>query len=595
MDQLKEQLANAAKFGFWIGTAILLLGSLGVWWVVTGTLNEENASRSSRITSDAQKVQQVRGELSTHPNAKSHEVMEALIKSREDEVLKAWQTVFDEQTDILVWPVEELKKDFVAKYEGKIPIEVHMVFGESDDDVEPNLLKRYSNYIGDVLPKIAEIAKAEWTAEFDGKISGGAAGGMGMGMGGMEMEMGMGMGMDDMMTGAGARVGVSGAEEGPLVEWPSSAQSALLGELFPWKGRRPTALEIYYSQENLWILRQMLKIVADVNGEATQPFQAKIHRIDQLSMGRKVKFTNGNISSPGMGAMGGMGMGMDDMMMDEMGMGMDMDMMGMEMGMGTGMGSIVEALDPADNRYVDTLMQPITGDTLRSALNSESPTDAPLKVAKRVPVMMKFKMNQRSVPELLAACGNAPLMVQVIQTRVLPPNAASSPMGGGMGMEMEMGMGEMGMGDMGMGGMGMGGTGMGGAAAANQDPFPLDVTVEVYGLIHIYNPPDRSKLGVEQVNADTIAEGETLGAQTPAPTPEAALPAPATPDTATPTTPTPAAPAPSDGNIPATQPAAVDPNATNPGTPNPTAPPPNVTPPPADAAGSPVTAPATAS
>ncbi len=73
---------------------------------------------------------------------------------------------------------------------------------------------------------------------------------------------------------------------------------------------------------------------------------------------------------------------------------------------------------------------------------------------------------------------------------------------------------------------------------AKEDEFPLDMTVEIYGIIHIYNPPDPEKLGVEQVTEDTVIDGsgETLGGQkvdkadaapvegelpTPAPTPAA--------------------------------------------------------------------------
>jgi hypothetical protein len=64
-------------------------------------------------------------------------------------------------------------------------------------------------------------------------------------------------------------------------------------------------------------------------------------------------------------------------------------------------------------------------------------------------------------------------------------------------------------------GMGMGG----GGGQTEVDEYPLDMSVEIYGIIYMYNPPDPVKLGVEQVTEDTIVDGETLGGEKVAPTP----------------------------------------------------------------------------
>ena len=44
------------------------------------------------------------------------------------------------------------------------------------------------------------------------------------------------------------------------------------------------------------------------------------------------------------------------------------------------------------------VLEPITGAELRAALTSNSPNDASLAVAKRVPVMMSLNMDQRPFP-----------------------------------------------------------------------------------------------------------------------------------------------------------------------------------------------------
>ncbi len=181
-------------------------------------------------------------------------------------------------------------------------------------------------------------------------------------------------------------------------------------------------------------------------------------------------------------------------------------------------GTEVAATDPGDNRYVDTQGVPLTASQLRTALSSNSPTDAFMAVAKRVPVMMSFKMDQRNVPELLAACGSAPLMVEVRQVRILSAAAAAasstaSPMGGGLtgGYESttsystdSMMSGGLDSGYGGSSSMGYGGSGTAGAAG---EQFPFDLTVEVYGIIYIYNPPQADALGIEQVTEETIVDG----------------------------------------------------------------------------------------
>ena len=49
------------------------------------------------------------------------------------------------------------------------------------------------------------------------------------------------------------------------------------------------------------------------------------------------------------------------------------------------------------------------------------------------------------------------------------------------------------------------------AAVKPLDEFPLDVTVEVYGLIFLYNPPNLEALGVEEITAETeLSDGPEI-------------------------------------------------------------------------------------
>ena len=179
MDQLKEKLGPVAKYWFWIATALVTLLSVGVWWMSSGKLLEEFEAARSQLDSDAQKITSVRSSLPTHPNDISHAEMEKLIETRTEAVMAAWTSVYERQQDILRWPVEELKEDFVREFRDLIPIELKVEFPTAEaDEVETSLRNRYRFYIGGVLPNIAEIAKTRWTADFDRPARGGNAEGV---------------------------------------------------------------------------------------------------------------------------------------------------------------------------------------------------------------------------------------------------------------------------------------------------------------------------------------------------------------------------------------------------------------------------------
>lgn len=612
MDQVKESLAVAIKHGFWIGSSLVLIGTLAVWYLSTGDLDKQIDDQIRGIKSDVQKVSQYDMELPTQPNDLSHKWMNDKIEVRKEEVLTAWQRVFDAQRDILTWP-DILKDEFldefkyvkdpdtgvVDKTKLKLPFEKYELFGDSNTDkVVPMLLRRYEKYIGLVLPQYAEICGAKWTADFESRrgVGGGMSGSMSGSMGGDDYNM------EAMMMGPGgrnrAKVDITGASDEPVVIWSKGAQDALLKDLFPWRGVKeyPSELDVYYSQENLWILQQLLEIVATVNGNAQQAFEAEIREIKKLSIGRSVTFNQGTISDPGskarggFGGMGGYGYG-----------GMDGDMQ-MEMNdvyeMGGDFRSTSEELgpDPGEERYVNTAFEPISASSLRGAFTSNDPGQVAIAVAKRLPVMMTLQMDQRSIPKLLAACESAPLMVDVHQVRIMPKGGSSSGGMGGMGGMDDMG--GMSMEDEMMGGMGGyggpgGGGGGGGGAIKPPEEFPMDMDVEIYGLIYFFNPPSEESLGVEKVEGDvsidesaevvdalpgpatTPADTTPPAATTPAETtpPAATQPAGPTADPTQPAGPTqPAATQPAAPTQPApTQPAPTQPAATPPAAPTPPA------------------------
>ncbi|MEM6690766.1 MAG: hypothetical protein AAF664_15135, partial [Planctomycetota bacterium] len=497
MDQVKEYGAVLLKHWFWICSSLVLLVGSFFWYSTTTTLDEEYESAKSSINGSFSTVSGVRSELSTHPNAISHKKMQALIDERKMEVFRSWQQLYQRQQDYLVWPVKALGENFVSRYQGKVPIEAHFPHPLPDKDRIPSALRQiYPKYIEETLPAIALVGGTEWTV-------------------GVEQENTV----EDNVN--------SVFDDGPLVQWSEESQSNTLKDLFPWKSTgTPSTLEIYYSQENLWILRQLMAIVSNVNGDVKQRYQAKIRSITSLNIGSSVDFASGEILAVGESAraFGSIGGGGPEGMMDG-GMEAELaaEMAAMSGGMGGGMGgtttrsttrtlsTLAAGPDPADNRYVDIGLESIQGSSLRAALTTPQPAanQIPIAIAKRVPIKMVLQMHQKAVPELIAACGSAKLMVHVEQVRLLPKDESKSggaaSMNGGMGMDAMMEM-EMEMMDSRDAMMSAGPTAQQKKRERPVDEFPLDVSAEIYGVINIYNPADPEKLYIESINEDTVED-----------------------------------------------------------------------------------------
>lgn len=564
MEQLKKIFAVVKKYHFWILCLLILGVYLGMWFMATSNMSEETDARVSEINTAFDKGQAIQGVVN-HPNPKSIEMMGQLTKLEAEQVRRAWERRYREQEDVLVWP-GELKPDFIAAVEKLMPIETKVEFPAEKEQLKLEFRNRYRDYIREEMPGLADIIGARWqvstaaSAGGAGDFSGGEMGGAGMGGlpgTGMGPEMGMGMGMglgpggggyDDGEMGAGyrgdGRYRGRGEERKPVVvQWSPQNQSQLLANSFYWV--RPTTLQVLYAQEDLWVLRALLMIIKETNGDADAQYNAAVKEIMTINLGRSARGIKsvGRVKMPGAGGMDGMGGpggagGLPGMEM-EMGLAPGLEGGGDEFGTAPGgdaSGALAPGLspgmesgeprmvDPADYRYVDDEMEPLTGDDLRTAMQSTSPSDAFLVVAKRMPVRLRVKMDIRKLPLLLCECANSDLPVEVRQVRINAPPGTGSSGGGYGGMSGGApGMGAGGM-DFGMGGgmdvgldpgaeFGGGYPGMDDGAMGQTTRSPYNAEVELYGLVYIYNPVDPEKLGMEE----SSGEGEAASFGQPAP------------------------------------------------------------------------------
>jgi hypothetical protein len=588
MDKLKEQLAPVQKQIFWILCGIILLVSLFSWYQATSHLKTEQERLKGDIDSKTSAVTAI---PPNHPNDNTNKGMDELTRRYGEDVANAWALLTANQEKVLVWSTSVFDADFIRAVTPLRPPELKVKETLADEISRDDRIVARNRFEA-VLPELAKTIGAKWGAKAQaaGMGMGGAVGDLAGGFGGAEPAA---AGLDNLPGLAGQQQ----EEDDSIVIWNPGNQSDLLNNHFAFvtnESAIPTTLEVLYAQEDVWVLQNIMNIIKatnEYNGPISQRHQAAIKYIDSVRIGRTALGVAGKVSSPGTaGGGGGMGGGMPGMggELDEgmMGAPMGGGMPGMEGGGvptpggaggdpagggagagmpggagpgmaggmpmpgmgGSGSGGTGTSSHPADNRYVDRDYKALSADRLKKAMRGEDPKDLLLAVAKRVPVRLHFKMDQRRLPELLAECGNSKLPVEIKQVRVnrqsggnfggdsggMPGMAGGMPgMAGGMpgmagGMAAGMPGGAIG-GDEAAGGgafPGMGGSFGGGGANPNRGKVsdvtldPNEISVELYGIVYLYNPVNRAVLGLPPAETPaTVAPTPTPASTTPRPSP----------------------------------------------------------------------------
>ncbi len=455
MDQLKVYWSYVVKYHFWILTSLVLIVSLVVFNMASSSLRQQVSSRHSALDSAFNTVSGLESLQTTHPNANSEAEINKIIEATKQNVFDAWTKQYDRQVPILKWgeDVFEANSNALRIVEKFRPIEL----------LEPTIAKDpliatdrsvYRDYVKREFTTLAKIVGAHWTAE----------------MGGVAAK-------DDQPANAGISA--------PLVEWSTSSQMILSKDMAPWweATKVPSTLEILYTQEDIWILTAILKVIQLTNGQARENFQAPIKEIESIKLGAAANDSTVSKQSTGPGLDLG----------DE----------------SATTGSAVP--DPANDRYVDERLKPMKGATLREKMKSTSPDDAPYAVAKRIPIRIRVKMDQAKIPELVSLCGNGELMIEVKQVRV---NTNPNPFAPNLSAAASGGEGD------GDGGSSGGFSPAVGAstrptvatdgndadsAGVMLDDAPADSPVEIFGIVYLFNPPDKQKLGMTDPASTTPA------------------------------------------------------------------------------------------
>jgi hypothetical protein len=464
MDKVRAFMQVLWVQRFWVLSVVGVLAAAVCWMMAAGKLQAEYAADKTAILGkfgEMDKIKQASFHGNEGVNAKEREEAAKIAEN----VKGLWHELYENQREkVLFWP-ESLGREFVEYIDKR----------KFDQNISPVMRDRYLNYISTRFDALVDIVKAQKLAP---GATGGAFGGEGRGFerGGMAQA---------------AMPGQPGYVEDYLVQWLD--QDALRTKLT--FGRTPSPREVWVRQEDLWVYEILLKVIAATNKErgAKRPDNTAIRVIENLQVGAEAALANavqpqilmpaGTAADPSMGGMeGGEGGAYA-------GRGMEGGGEGMYRGEG-GMGGV----DPAQadaallaDRYVDAEGKPMAD--LSAGAGVEY---------RRLPVRMRLQMDQRWIPKVLVECANAALPIEVQRLRINPDKS-------GAGFDaMAGGGGEGGM-YRGGGGMYRGGEG-GMSSYATPGAVPADfVTVEIQGLVYIYNPPDASVLAVPGGEEDLAA------------------------------------------------------------------------------------------
>jgi hypothetical protein len=462
------------------------------------------------LDSTYSKLTQVKGKVPTQPNDKSHVEMEKRLEGLKKDVEQAWRFQYERQKGFLTWPREafSLAKtheifDSLRPFEKLVPFPLPDKPAPPLDQITERDRDVYRKYIAPEFLVLASKIGSTWKFELDAAT-------MGPGTGGFAPPPGVGASAPGF-GGAGSTASATGAGSTDLVRWSEPSQKELATAVLPWfsNPKPPSIHEIYYAQEDIWVLRGLMDIIAQTNADAKENFQAIVREIEWIRMGSRASRDAGTLYAsatpaggmgmPGMGGgpPGGYSAGGSGGPPPGYGGGSG----GSSKGGDLGAPRVAVRVDPADGRYVDTNFKPLTGAQLRTAMNLTTANDAVSAVAKRIPIRLRLKVDESQIGRLITECGNGKMMLEVLQVRYntdpAPAPAAAGTSGGGgpsfgggdrpsaMGGGGGAGTGSASAGDSGGGGL----PGFGGGIETANTAGNGEVAIEIFGLVYLYNPP----------------------------------------------------------------------------------------------------------
>lgn len=497
MDKVKEIVAQLKKHYFWVLIGVVLVATVVVWFLATGDLRSRFSARQEAIKKRFDELQSIVGN-SQHPNDKTIAYIRNLVGSSDlpetlkGKVFTAWELLYREQKEKNQLP-STLGEGFKSEFES---------LGPTKRDLPAEFLELYQSFIDRHLPTLREMVR--WRHPKDETVAGGT------GPGGKATTAKPTSPFGRPMGEAGGNVET--LEMVGVVDWDSASWERILAH-FNWSVR-PTTRQVVLAQEDLWVYEALLRVIARTNEGATDQHQAAVKRIANLNIGRDAATAFLAVATGGSD--------------ESTGTSSPLAMPGGDVAgpvatpsgtLATPTGTTEGATDQTtleaallNYRYVDDKGMPLG-----------SNAEPPYAEFKMMPIQMELVVDQRRISRLLVECANSSMPIQILSVRTRPGEgkplnlaAASDDAAGTTGASGgEGGIASPGHGGGfgGFGGFGGIGTGLhqggegGGSTGATTDPTDptvyWDIPIELKGIIYIYNPPDKSKLGTGSAGRET--------------------------------------------------------------------------------------------
>lgn len=519
MDKLAPAIAWTKKNWFWLTNGLLLLLMIGIWFMQTGNLKEQQSSNESKIKTQFNTADGIMRKtpediadagVKLHPNRTTQEGMQAELERTVDSIVAAWQLRVETQKKLLVFP--ELGSPKFNQIFGRYNPPETFPVEYTDGEIE-GLLGLYNSKIQEHMIKLCGKGgvRTNWRKDPDNYEQTDEPGAR-------RSRDSYG---DDYGDGGAFEVEDEDAARFAVL-WSEVNQNLWFDKLTVFQDRDdhskssidPTPLQCYMLQQDLWVLEAMFNVIRELNGDSTAIDTSAIKQIDHIGIGREGNVQLGELHpvDSRLAPKGG-GDSEEEDFDDEYG---GYDDGGYDSG-GTGSGAsqyedhfseedpvatdeygdsyedeeygdttVAVGLPPFHEMYVDTNFEPIaSAEVLKVVKGEELPeSNLELIIAKRLPVRIALKMDERKISDFMAASINSPFSFEIQQVRINrhTPGGEEIDLGGGGGLNQGS--------DNGYGGGGRDddrGSSFDDVSRA-ETRTNYDVNVEFFGIIKIYNP-----------------------------------------------------------------------------------------------------------
>jgi hypothetical protein len=353
MDQVKTYLAVLKKHHFWPLSVVIVLIGLYAWKSGAAHYDQLYAAGSSQLNS---LFSDVNGVASNQPHPNQFFVAE--VKNLNTQQLKdvkaAWQKLYDHQKQLLTW-----RQEYAAI--GNL---------KPDAEIPHDLRENFWNYFKYEVPKLFDVI----SIREDPKAATAAAVKSGLG------QTAPGSAPPDAKAEAAAPA--DEATPNGTVVWLQADRDKILNT-YRWS-QVPRTQQVRFAQEDYWVYQALLNIIKNTNGNVTDPRNVAIKKIEALDIAQAVPPPN-RFAFP--------------------------------LPEGCVAGGEVAQTPPAKTGREGPTDEELANGRYVSADGTALPAPDATAQYKLMPIRMRFIMDQRRLPDLLVACANSPLPVEVQQVQ----------------------------------------------------------------------------------------------------------------------------------------------------------------------------------